>query len=148
MTDKSEFPNFRWYVQGNPPEWWGHFELGFQNKKKKSATFKHGSIAVYIHALGAGGHFAKEGMRGDPQHRCDMCLTAGVQRGENIWELRGGRPDLLFAPLSARAKSYVAEQARNILCGLLELPDVVTLGLQRSASWRMPVVRWGLILRN
>jgi hypothetical protein len=21
MTDKSEFPNFRWYVQGNPPEW-------------------------------------------------------------------------------------------------------------------------------
>jgi hypothetical protein len=39
---------------------------------------------VYIHAQGAGGNFAKEAMRGDPQYGCDMCLTAGVQRGEKI----------------------------------------------------------------
>jgi hypothetical protein len=32
----------------------------------------------------SGGHFAKEGMRGDPQYGCDMCSTAGVQRGESI----------------------------------------------------------------
>jgi hypothetical protein len=52
-------------------------------KKKKGDLQKWNRHSGYSF-IGAAGHFAKERMRGDPQYGCDMCSTAGAQRGENF----------------------------------------------------------------
>ena len=71
-----------------------HFDLGFQKRQKKRAIYKNGTVHSGYSFIGATGHFAKERMRGGPQYGCDMCSTAGVQRGKNLRQVRNRQPAL------------------------------------------------------
>src|SRR5215475_6712756 len=62
-----------------------HFDLGLQKWNRHSG----------YSLIGATGHFAEERMRGGPQYSCDMCSIAGMQRGENLRQIRNGQPALL-----------------------------------------------------
>jgi len=110
-----------------------HFELGFQNRKKKSATYKNGSIAVYIHAPGPEATL--------PKKECaailNMVVTcvrlpecsegrifenfavAGLTYFNRLEEMPvfTSRNFYSVCTTICTSKSYVAKQARSILCG-------------------------------
>jgi hypothetical protein len=70
-----------------------YFDLGFQEKKKKSAIYKNGSLEVAIRSPGRG-YFAKKRMRCGSQFGRDVRSTAGVQRGGNFRRFCNGQPSL------------------------------------------------------
>jgi len=108
-----------------------HFELGFQNRKKKSAIYKNGSIAVDIRAQGPEATL--------PKKECAAILNMVVTcvrlaecsaylrifAGASLSYFNRLEEMPVFASRNfysvctsiCTSRSYVAKQARSILCG-------------------------------
>jgi hypothetical protein len=110
-----------------------YFDLGFQGRKKKSATYKKGTVAVGIHSLVQGAT--------SPRNECAAILNIVVKCVRlpacNEEEILGGvaidsqhyfrtleempvfttRNFYSVCSSICTTKSYVARQARSVLCG-------------------------------
>jgi hypothetical protein len=109
-----------------------HFDLGFQDNKKKSAIYKNGTLAIEVRLLGPPSKL--------PKHECARILNMVVTR-VRLSECSDGSILSGFAMASqyfrkleempvfptqnfynvcaaiCSTKSYVAKQARSVLCG-------------------------------
>jgi hypothetical protein len=109
-----------------------HFDLGFQDKKKKSAIYKNGTLAVDIRSPGPGSTLAKRECAAILNMvvtcvRLPECNEEGILSGfamasqyfRNLEETPVFTTQNFYSVCTAicTTKSYVAKQARSVLCG-------------------------------